>query len=504
MKRRTGTVSRYDAKNSRPTVLLFEDDVSGIIWLRQATVILKRASCSYAGWLAMEKYRDIAERPICSSESAPRLGPFAVLAVHLCTYLFCASVSGSSTDDSALAPQRETAALKKEGLELAETLMKEFPNSQESIVLMGNVRGRHGNTAEAIEYWNKALQLNPKLANVHNNIGWVAMGKGQYEEAIIHWQRALEVNPSIAGVHKNVALALMALGRHDEVMAELEKEIRISPQSSMSYFLLGQEYLQKKEYDKAKRNYEKAVSLQPNHTNAYYGLFTVCSRLKQPDEAKRHMATFKRLKAEDMKVLKDRNSAFDDLVSVRKSLAETYVEAHRLYRKRGDTQKAEELLERANALDPENTEALIELASLCAASNRMSEALELNKRVIEIEPNNTICRLNIGLCSARLRQFADAEQAFLKVIELAPNSSSGYRELALLYLRAGMRLPEAKQLAEKALMLEPIAANYFALSFARDRNGDTAGAISALKRAVELEPDNRLYRRTYELILKRK
>ncbi|UCG57765.1 MAG: tetratricopeptide repeat protein [Phycisphaerales bacterium] len=426
------------------------------------------------------------------------------MTVLLCAAILSTVVSGSSSNDSALAPERETAALKREGLELAEALMKEFPDSEQPIVLLGNVCGRHGNTAKAIEFWNKALQLNPKLADVHNNIAWVAMGKGQYEDAITQWQKALDINPQAPGVHKNVALALMALGRHDEVIAELQEEIRISPQSSMGYFLLGQEYLQKKEYEEAKISYEKAISLQPNHTNAYYGLFTVCSRLKQPAEARRHMATFKRLKAEDMKILKDRNSAFDDLVSVRRSLAETYVEAQRLYQKRGNPQKAEELLERAIALNPENTDSLLELAALYLASKRIPEALQLSKRASEVEPNNSICHLNIGLCSAKLRRFAEAEQAFRKAIELTPDSSSGYRELALLYLRAGRRFPDARQLAEKALELEPIAVNYFVLSFARDRNGDSPGAISALKRAVELEPGNQLYRQTYERILQRK
>ena len=89
---------------------------------------------------------------------------------------------------------------------------------------------------------------------------------------------------------------------------------------------------------------------------------------------------------------------------------------------------------------------------MCAAGNRIPEALQFNKRVSQIEPDNAICHLNIGLCSARLRRFADAEEAFRKVIELTPDSSNGYRELALLYLKAGRKLPEAGRLAEKCAL----------------------------------------------------
>ena len=65
------------------------------------------------------------------------------------------------------------------------------------------------------------------------------------------------------------------------------------------------------------------------------------------------------------------------------------------------------------------------------------------------------------------------------------------------------RLPEARKLAEKAVEIQKSAANHFVLAWACDKNGDTAGALSAIKRAVELDPTNPRYRRVYELIQKR-
>jgi tetratricopeptide (TPR) repeat protein len=154
-------------------------------------------------------------------------------------------------------------------------------------------------------------------------------------------------------------------------------------------------------------------------------------------------------------------------------------------------------------LDPNNTVYLMELASLYQTSKRFSDALATHKRISEIEPNNPVCHLNIGIFSARLKQFADAEAAFAKVITLAPQSAAGYRSLAQLYLKTGTKLVRARELAEKAVSLERTAANYFVLSCACDRNADTANALSAIKKALELDPDNPLYQRLYELIQKR-
>ena len=402
----------------------------------------------------------------------------------------------------AVTPEEATIALKREELALAEKLIKEFPGSEEPFVLMGNVLGRHGNPPQAIKFWAAALRLNPKRADVYKGMGWLAMKKGAYEEAIGHWRKALEIDPEIQGVHSAIARALMGLGRQKEAIRELERDIQISPRTSLSYFLLGQEYLQQKEYGKAKKNYEMAIAIEPTLTNAYYGLFTVCARLKEGAKSREYMAIFKKLKAEDMKTLKDRNDAYNDLVEMRKGVAETYVHAGQMHEARASVRKAEELLKRAATLNPKNTVCLMTLASLYQRSNRTGEALDVHKRISEIEPANPICYLNIGIFSARLKRFGEAEAAFGKVITLAPTSSSGYRELARLYLRSNKKLPEARVLAEKAVSFDGSAEDYYVLSWACGRNSDSAAALAAIKKAVELEPDNPQYKRIYEQIKK--
>jgi tetratricopeptide (TPR) repeat protein len=384
--------------------------------------------------------------------------------------------------------------------------MREFPTSADPIVLMGNVQGKHGNTTEAVKFWEKGLALNPKRADVYVGMGWYAMRKGQYDEAIGHWRKALQINPQIPSVHNYIARALIVLGKQKEAVEELEKDIK-SSESGLSYFLLGQEYLRRKEYDKAKEKYEKAIVLQPNLTNAYYGLFTVCTRLKQDAKAKEYMTVFKKLKAEDTaeekKDLTDRTDALGDLAATRKNVAETYMEAERIYRARGNMAKAEQLLKRAATLDPTNTLCLMKLASVYRKSNRIPDALQMYERMSKIEPKNPTGYLNIGVVSVQLKRFDEAEEAFRKAIRLAPENSGAYRELAQLYLKMSTKFLEAKLLAEKAVALEPVAANYFVLSWACDKNGETASALSAMKRAIELDPDNPKYKRMYELMQNR-
>ncbi|MCP4260948.1 MAG: tetratricopeptide repeat protein [Planctomycetes bacterium] len=408
-----------------------------------------------------------------------------------------------SPDGSDLTPEQIIAALKKEELELAESLMSDFPNSTYANMLMGNVLERHGDAVEAVKFMRKVLELDPKRPDVYKSIGWFAMQKGQYEQAIMNWRKALEVNPQIPNMHNSIALALLGLGKQKEAIEELKKDIQISPLSNFSYFMLGQVYLQLKEYSKAKENYKKAIAIQPNYTNAYYGLFTVCTRLKQRDKAREYMAIFRELKAEEMKNLKDRNEVFDDLVNMRKGAAETFMYVGQMYQTKQDLQRAEIHLKRAITLDPENTLYLEKLASFYQTKNRLPDALKLYTKVIEIEPQNLLCYLNIGILSTRLKQFNNAEKAFHQAITLAPKNSIGYRELAQLFLQTGTKLVEARKLAEKAVALEAIAINYFVLSWACDKNGDEANGLKAIEQAIKLEPNNSRYKKVYEYIKKK-
>jgi tetratricopeptide (TPR) repeat protein len=171
-----------------------------------------------------------------------------------------------------------------------------------------------------------------------------------------------------------------------------------------------------------------------------------------------------------------------------------------MYQAGENFQKAKELLKRATTLDPNNILCLEKLASLYLKSNRITDAIPLYRKIGEINPKDPLCHLNIGILSVRLKQMDKAEKAFRKVIEVAPGLSGGYCELAQLYLRTGKGFPEARELAKKAVALEPTALNYFVLCWACDMNGDSQNAIKAITRAIQLEPANSKYRNVYEHI----
>jgi tetratricopeptide (TPR) repeat protein len=402
-----------------------------------------------------------------------------------------------------LSTKQEVIALKNEEIELAEQLLRDFPDSEESLVVMGNLCYRHGDVIKALEYWNKALQINPKQANVYKSIALLYMKKGQFDDAVTQFRRALEIQPQLPDVYVNIGHSLMMSGQPEEAIEALQKEIQISPDADFAYFLLGQAHLQQKEYQKAQEYYEAVIKINPRYSNAYYGLASACAKLGDRDKAKGYSESFKKLKTEERKHLKGRKIKYDDFVETQKSAAMTYINVGRMYRENGKLAKAEELLKQAAGLDPGNVVCFLELATIYQISKQPAKALQMYKKISEIQPEYPLSYLVIGILSAHLNRYDDSEEAFRKLITLAPQKSDGYRELARLYLKTGQNLPEARSLAEKAVALEAIATNYFVLGWACYTNGDNAKALPAIKRAIQLDPDNQQYRLLYKQIQQR-
>ncbi|MDW0288181.1 MAG: tetratricopeptide repeat protein, partial [Nitrososphaeraceae archaeon] len=93
----------------------------------------------------------------------------------------------------------------------------------------GNSLGNLGKYEEAISWYDKALEADPKNVDALYNKG-VALGYlGRYEEAIIWYDKALEVDPKNVDALYNKGVALDNLGRYQEAIIWYDKALEVDP-----------------------------------------------------------------------------------------------------------------------------------------------------------------------------------------------------------------------------------------------------------------------------------
>ena len=111
---------------------------------------------------------------------------------------------------------------------------KSLPNDRRATVLndRGVAYSRRLNYKEAIDDFNRAIQLYPEYPAVYNNRGNVLLGLGAVREAIKDFDRALLLAPGYAAAYSNRAGAYMKLGQVDQAIAGYTKAIQLTPDQS--------------------------------------------------------------------------------------------------------------------------------------------------------------------------------------------------------------------------------------------------------------------------------
>ncbi len=142
-----------------------------------------------------------------------------------------------------------------------------------------------GGFEQAMRYYRKALELDPKheksLFNVANRLQQV----GDYKNAIIVYERIIKLYPRTTSAYLNLGIIANALGDVNKARIMYEQVIKIDSNNAQAYFNLG--YLNETagELREALNDYEKAVEINPKHGEAYYNMGNVYATLGQNAEA---------------------------------------------------------------------------------------------------------------------------------------------------------------------------------------------------------------------------
>ncbi len=114
-------------------------------------------------------------------------------------------------------------------------------------------------------------------------------------EAIECYQRVLELDPGHAPAHIN--LGTLFYNRQDYAAAELHyrKAVEADPRYALAYFDLGNVLDETGRVQEAIASYQSAISLAPTYADAHYNLALAFEKLKQPRRALRHWRAYVRL-----------------------------------------------------------------------------------------------------------------------------------------------------------------------------------------------------------------
>ena len=161
----------------------------------------------------------------------------------------------------------------------------------------------------------------------------------------------------------------------------------------------------------------------------------------------------------------------------------------------GNSDEALRVLEQLAADFPRQPEPLTMQANILRAKHRYPEAVVAYTKALALVPADAPGAWPLyyerGIARERSHDWPGAEADFQTALKLQPDQPFVLNYLAYSWTEQGRNLPEARRMIERAAAQRPNdGAVIDSLGWVLLRQGDTAGAVKNLERAVELEPSD--------------
>ncbi len=334
---------------------------------------------------------------------------------------------------------------------------------------MGNSLAAEGKTADAITQYQRALQMEPRMADAHNNLGLALAAQGEYARAIAHFENAIALHPGHADAHNNLGLVFAAQGRLADATAKYQRALALSPDHALAHANMGGALSRQGKAEEAIAHYRRALSVAPGMITVQSNLGVLLVDQGRSGEAMVHL--------ECALALQPGNPDIHNNLGVALMAQGKLTEAIAHY-------------QRALALNASHSNAHANLGTALAEQGRNAEALAHLETALELNPNHVEAHNTLGNLYKHQGQFGDALAHFDRAIALRPDYGQAYlnRSEIKSYRPGDPEVTAMETLAGGQGLSTPKAVNlHFALAKALEDCGEYARAFEHMHRGNTLK-----------------
>jgi tetratricopeptide (TPR) repeat protein len=377
------------------------------------------------------------------------------------------------------------------GLELA-------PRSVEGLNLLGIALGEEKDFTGAAEAFQQALKINPRSTETHNNLGnsYVVQDKKELAEREFH--ATLRYEPRNRDANYNLGLLLLARNDPRDAITYFS---RVQPQGPEVLFNLTQAYLGAGQKAKGLRLARSLSEHAKNDVRTHFTLGVVLAKQRQYAAAIHEFEAADALQPGTFEILYNLGQAYRKRGDNEKALdvlghalkldpnsVETLYLIAQIYSDEGKDLDALELLVKAHRLARENTDVVFLMARLSMKQSFYEDALQVLEEGLKVAPNRPDLLAALGECYFMMGKVDNAKDTFQRLIQVAPTARS-YAFMGLCYRHLG-RFDEAVKYLEQGLELDPRDVScLYNLGYIASRQGQYGEGEKWLEKAVKVDPD---------------
>jgi tetratricopeptide (TPR) repeat protein len=145
----------------------------------------------------------------------------------------------------------------------------DFPDAYNN---MANLLAARGQPFEAIDDYQKAIQVDPEFAPAHCGLADMLAAQDQLDEAVAEYRRTVDLAPAYVAAHYNLAVILARQNKLEDAAAHFRKVIELVPDSANAHGNLANVLVAQGKLDEAVAEYRLTLGWEPNSAQAHYKL----------------------------------------------------------------------------------------------------------------------------------------------------------------------------------------------------------------------------------------
>jgi len=346
-------------------------------------------------------------------------------------------------------------------------VIEEEPENYNALNLFGLLLFQHKRYDEAIIYVEKAVDINP-IPYFHINLGNIHSAKGDSDKAIDFYKKAIALEPDNADPWFGLGICHKNKKEYDKAIEYYGKAINIKPSFFSAYVNLGNIYKLKNELDKAVKYYKEAIMFNQNDPDIYNSLGLVYFDRYEIEEAV---------------------YCFEKAIKIKPSFESAYINLGNVYKTKGKIKQALHYFNLAIEMNPNNYDSYVSLGNLMIYINKTDDALRCFNIASQLKPGDPAIFLNIGNAYRDAGHPEAALNYYTKAKELMPDKAEVFLNLGNTYSDM-CNFDLAINFFNKAIELKPDYVTAFLNlgSLLIDKN-DIEGALACFNKALEIKPN---------------
>lgn len=150
-----------------------------------------------------------------------------------------------------------------------EDVARKYPRFAPAINNLGIIKEKEGDAFEAINYYSKAIEVNPSYPDALFNRGILYGKTGQFEKALPDLDKAILLSPGFFKAYLNRGIAKASVHDYDGALKDFDKALLLQKGEEV-YYNRGILKLQLRDYNNAIRDFTEAIKINHGSWNYYY------------------------------------------------------------------------------------------------------------------------------------------------------------------------------------------------------------------------------------------